>query len=311
MTTTFRARRVAPAADRRRRRLACALLGLLLGAPLAAGQLIRESIEQIEDVGLVRKPGNVVDMDLAFTDSRNRPVTLGDAFDGERPVVLALVYFECPLICPLTINNIQQALNGLKDWRAGDEYNLLILSFDHRDTPRRAMVERETFLAGLRHEPLEGGVHFWVGAPEQVTQLARTVGFHYKWLPDVEEFSHPTALILLRPDGTVHNYLPGLEYPPQDLRLALIEAGDGRGATLFDRFVHLCFTYSEEEGGYVVSPMRVMQIVGVVTVVALGGFLAVLFLAGRRRGGGGNPPDDAPRAAQASYDAGLRAISQE
>jgi protein SCO1/2 len=260
---------------------------LLVPAPLsseARGQVLLDSIPQTENAGLVRKEGAELDRSLEFTDWAGRRVTLGEAIDGEMPIVLCLAYFDCPLICPQTMANLSRAVSGIDGWRAGEDYRVLVISFDHNDTPAAAKVQRDRFLGpGFSHEPAENGVLFWTSTPEQVKPLADSVGFYYEYYPKVDDFSHASALILINPDGKVHNYYPGITYESPTLRRLLLEAGSSGERSLIEQAALLCFTWRPDENKWVVNPMRVMQLVGGATVTLTAAFLLVMFLTDRVR----------------------------
>ncbi|GEM_PF-653610 len=253
-------------------------------APDARAQLLQDRTQQTDDAGLVRKDGAIPDPALAFTDSDGNPVTFADAFDGQTPVILCLAYFDCPLICPLTMQNLSRAVSNIDGWVAGDDYRVLVISFDHNDTPRSAKVQKDRFTGpGFSHEPTDDGVLFWVAEPDQVKQLADAVGFYYAYYPDIDEFAHTSALVLFNPDGVVHNYYPGIEYESRTLRRLLLEAGSSGERTLIEQAALYCFSWNPDENKWVVSPMRVMQLVGAGTLAFVGLGLGGLFVTDRIR----------------------------
>jgi len=264
--------------------LALAALGLGLAATTANAQTLRDKVKQTEDVGLVRQEGAVPDRTLTFTNHLGETVTLGSAIQDDMPVVLLLAYFDCPLICPLTMQNLSRAASDMENMIAGEDYRLLVISFDHNDTTDTAKLQRERFLGpGFSHVPKNNGALFWTAEPPQVKQLADTVGFYYKYLPDVDEFSHTSALVILEADGTVHNYYPGIKYEPESLRKLLLEAGSGAERTLIDQAALFCFVWRPDENKWVISPIRVMQLIGGASVVLIAATLGTLFIIDRNR----------------------------
>lgn len=264
-----------------------ALAMALLLVPCASAQINRPPSnppQEIRGVDLVQRPGNQLPLATLLKDQDGKPVRLGDYFDGEQPVALLFVYYSCPLICPQTINSVHEAFNKIDGWIAGDDYRLLVVSFDHRDGPAASKLQRDKFLRGFNHEPLDKGTDFLTGDPQEIRKIASEAGFYYRFHPDVGvdgEYYHPSALIFVRPDGKVHNYLNGVKYDPQDVRLGLIEAGKGRGATLFEQALLLCYAPDAHTGKYVIQPMRVMQIVGGLSILLLGGLIGGLMLSNR------------------------------
>lgn len=264
-------------------RLLAALITALACTPATQAQLLRDAdeVEGVRDVGLVQARGEQVNLDLTFQDAANKERPLRDLFSDDLPLILVLAYFDCPIICPLTIDNLQRAMNGIRDMRAGEDYRVLILSFDHRDTPRSANVRKAAFLAGLPYAPENNGLSIWTGSIESTKELAQQVGFFYRYLPEVGEYSHPSALVFLSPDGTVHNYIPGIEYQPVQVRRAIVEAARGDDPTLIEQFAILCFANRDVDGNLIVSPFRIMQSVGVLSIISVAGFISYLVISNK------------------------------
>ncbi len=267
-----------------------ATLGVLAGAALSLGisaapapaQLILKSIPEIENVGIVEHRGTQVPKDIAITDSNGRAVKTGDFFDGRRPVLLVMGYYDCPLLCTLIFNAVQKSLNGF-DWTAGVEYRVLFVSIDHTNTPESARLKHDSYAVGMNNAPTDDGFVFTVTDPPNIRRLAETVGYHYKFLPETGEFSHPAALIFLTPAGVINTYMEKLDYPPRDVKLALLEAAEGRTGSIFDRIQHFCFRYNSKEGRYTADAKRVLQLGGLATAGTLGVSIAAFAFAGARR----------------------------
>lgn len=272
----------------------CALA--VLGAT-AHAQLIKQNLKEIEGVGIVERRGASIPEDIEFTDSFGQTVRMGSFFDGKRPVLLVMAYYDCPLLCTLVLNALQQTLNGM-DWTAGNQFRVLTVSFDHTNTTHMAREKQVSYLMGYDREVEPDAWMFCTSDATNARRLAETVGFHYRYIPESGEFSHPAALIFLTPDGKVHNYLENLEYRPRDVKLALLEAAEGRVGSIFDRIQHLCFYYDPGTGHYRFA-MNLMRTGGLVTMIALGGFITVVVVtaACRRRG------EAAPEAPQPDGEA--------
>lgn len=254
---------------------------VLCCAPLARAQVLKDSIPELEGVGIIEHRGAVIPRDLAFRDAFGREARSEEWFDGKRPVMLVLAYYNCPLLCTLMLNSVQRSLNEL-DWTAGREFRVVTLSFDSRNTPAQARLKQETYLAGYAKRPSDDGWTFLVGEVEPIKRLANTVGYHYRFLPESGEFSHPSAIIFLSPDGKVHNYIEKLKFDPREVRLALMEAADGRTGSFFDRIAHRCFPYDPKTGRYTPRVMNIMRVGAVVAAAGLGVFIGVVALARRR-----------------------------
>jgi len=258
---------------------ACALP--FMAAPTSAQVLLKE-LPQIKDVGIVNRRGTRVPLDLQFTDSMGRRVRLGEYFDGQRPVLLVMAYYSCPLLCTLVMNSVQEALNQIP-WTVGDEFKVLVVSFDHRDTPEGARLKQQAYMAGYARQAPEAAWPFLCGDVENIQRLATAVGFHYRFIAETAEFSHPTALIVLTPRGEVHNVIEKVKFPAPEVRLALAEAADGKIGTLFERFVHFCFPYDPKTGRNTPGAFAMMRIGAAVTLCATAGSVAYFALARRRR----------------------------
>lgn len=261
--------------------LAACLCGAVLVAP-ARGQLILDSVPEIENVGIVEHRGAQVPTDVVLTDHFGRRVTTGDFFDGRRPVLLVLGYYRCPLLCSLIFAAVQKSLNET-GWTAGREYRVLFVSFDHTNTVAMAREKHAAYSAGMEPEPTPDGFTFTIADPANVQRIARTVGYHYKYLPETGEFSHPAALVFLTPSGVVNTYMEKLEYPARDVKLALMEAAEGKTGSIFDRIQHFCFRYDSKAGRYTADAVRVMQLGAMGSAGVLGVSIAAFSLSGARR----------------------------
>jgi len=261
--------------------VAAALLGAAT-PPRAGAQVLLDTLPQIENVGIVEHRGDAVPSSLVFTDSLGRSVTMGEFFDGKRPVMLVMAYYDCPLLCTLVLNRVQRVLRELK-WTAGDEFRVVTVSFDHANTTAMAREKQAMYLLGYDREVTESAWPFLTGDVRNIRALTTAVGYHYKYLPESGEFSHPAALVFLTPEGKVHNYLEKLDFTPGEVQIALAEAADGRIGTIFDRIVHYCFRYDPRTGRYTADAFNVMRIGASGCAVALAGFVVVMI---RRRGPG-------------------------
>ena len=261
--------------------LAVAAAMSLLNAP-APAQVLLKSLPQQENVGIVEHRGEIIPLDLTFTNSRGKQVALREFFDGKRPVILVMAYYTCPLLCTKVLNEVQSSLNQLK-WTLGEEYRVLTVSFDHRNNVHQAREKQTVYLSGYKTEVPESAWEFCVGDVDTIKKLATAVGYHYKFLPENGEFSHPSAIIFLSPDGKISNYIERMDFPVAEVRMALADAADGRIGSIFDRVVSFCFMYNPQTGEYTPIAKRVMAISGGVTIAALGGTIALFATARARR----------------------------
>lgn len=250
-----------------------ALASVFLAAPDARAQRLLDSLPELEGVGIVEKRGEQVPPDLVFTNSFGRSVRFGDFFDGERPVIVVMAYYDCPMLCTLVLNQVQRVLNELK-WKAGEDFRLVTVSFDHLNTTQQARLKQQEYLLGYKHQVPESAWEFLTGDVQNIRGLAAAIGFHYKFLPESGEFSHTAALTFLDPKGKVHNYLEKLNFSAGEVQLALAEAADGQIGTIFDRIAHFCFRYDPKTGQYTADAFTVMRLGATGAAFALAGFIA-------------------------------------
>jgi protein SCO1/2 len=267
--------------------IACAVI---LGMSIAA---IRPAAAQhaappgLENVGVDEHLERRVPLGLSFRDHTGKRVTLGQLVRGERPVVLNLVYHSCPSFCSLVLDGTVAAL-AQQPWTVGEDFDVITVSIDPRDTPEIAADQRRRTLYRYGRDAAERGWHFLVaeetlterellasyGKYPAIERLAEAVGFRYQWMPRQLQYAHPGVIILLTPDGRIARYLYGLEYDANDVRIGLLEASEGRSISTVERVMLYCFRYDGSQQKYVVVAWRVMQIGGALTALLLGGFLA-------------------------------------
>jgi len=260
------------------------LLGLLaLAGPARAHSL---TASDLAGVGFEPRPGSQLPPDLTFRDEYGAPVRIGDLL-GQRPVILTLDYLTCPNLCPLTIQDLASALGDVP-FTPGDQYLVLTVSIDPTDTPTLAQEKKREYLRPYRRPDLEANWHVLTGDQDAIARLTDAVGFRYAFDADRHEYAHPSGLVVLAPDGTVARYLYGLDFPPNDLRLALVEASQRQIATVADRVLLLCYHYDPENGRYSALVLRGVQAGGAATLAGLGLLLGVLWRRDLRttRGGG-------------------------
>jgi len=284
-------------------RIAAATVAAVVIAPSASmtfAQIIQSKPPAaVQGADITEKRGASAPLDLHFTNADGRDTTLGAYFDGKHPVVLTFAYFNCPLLCPLVLGGAEKAFKGL-DLTLGADYRALTVSIDHHDTFERALDERTTRLYSYDRAPgsPDEAWDFLVGKPRPIRKLASSVGFGFNFFPKTGQFAHSAGMLVLTPTGEVSNYLYGVEFDPQQLRLALLDAGNGKVGSLFDRIVLYCHVYDPDAGSYSLQVMRVMQVAGGATVLVLGSLLGALFIGeGARR----------KKRARKAYESTLRA----
>lgn len=251
-------------------------LRLLFLAPLAP----QSASEVVRDVGIDQKLGSQVALELPFVDERGRDVRLGELFD-RRPVVLALVYHRCPMLCSQVLDGVLRALRGIT-LAAGTDFDVVVVSIDPTDTSALAAKKMEATVAQYGREGGARGWHFLVGGEASIRRLADDVGFRYLYDPATKQFAHASGFFVLTPKGVVSRYFYGLEHSASDLRLALVESSEGRVGNLVDQVLLLCFHYDPATGRYGFAILNAIRLLGILTVAGLGAL--VWSLTRRERG---------------------------
>lgn len=259
---------------------AAALMALIAGH--ARGQVVRSTPDELEGVGVTEHLGDRLPLNLQFVDDQGKTVHLGDYFGGDRPVILSLGYFRCPMLCSYVWNGLVDGIRDL-EWTAGQEFEIVIVSIDPKETPDLAAAKKANYVKSYGRPSSVNGWHFLTGGQEAITTLAKTVGFDYKFIQDRNEFAHTAVLFVISPGGKIVRYLYGVMQEPKTVRFSLLEASEGKIGSTLDRVILYCFHYDAKEGRYTPVAMRVMRVMGAITIAVLGSFLLVLWRVDRRR----------------------------
>lgn len=233
----------------------------------------------LDGVGIDQtKLNHQVPLDLPFVDEQGRNVTIGQYF-GKRPVVLALVYFDCPMLCSLVQSALAGTLAIVKP-QAGTDFDVVVASINPGETPAQAADAKARMVALYRHPGTDDGLHFLTGRESAIKALADAVGFRYKYDPTIAQFAHPAVIIVLTAQARVSRYLFGINYGATDLRLALDEAAGGRIGNVVDQTLLFCYHYDPLTGRYSLAIMSLIRVGGILTVL---GILLPTVLAVRRQ----------------------------
>ena len=230
---------------------------------------------ELSGITIDEKSGSTIPLDLEFADETGKTVRLKDYFHRNRPVLLQLGYFDCPMLCSLVSQGLVDSLNDLT-LTMGKEFEVINLSFAPDEKPRLAAAKKKSYLDAYNRPAGAEAWHFLTGSKSSIDQLTDAVGFRYKWIESRREYSHPAALILLTPDGRISRYLYGVKYDPKTLRLSLVEASEGRIGTTVDRILLTCLHYDAAAGRYNVTAMTLMRIAGVITVITVASVIFTL-----------------------------------
>ena len=273
------------------KRILIAAFGALLMTLPAFGQGMTKGIMSppanvrppgLLNVGIEQHLDEQIPTDLNFRDETGKPVRLGDYF-GKKPMILNLVYYNCPMLCGEVLAGLESAMRVMK-FDVGKEYDVLTVSFDPRETPEMATKKKAEFLKRYGRAGAADGWHFLTGPQDSIDALTKAAGFQYQYDPKTGQFAHATAIALLTPEGKIAQYYYGVEYAPKDLRLGLIQASQNKIGTLADQVLLYCYHYDPNTGKYGAIISRVLQLSALATVLGLGTLMVVLIRLGSGHG---------------------------
>ena len=262
---------------------AALLVSLMLAGPARAADPADDADDAssttpdiLRGVDIDEKLGAAVPVDARFVDADGRPVRLGDWLGRGKPVVLVLAYYNCPMLCGLVLGGAARSMrqSGLE---LGKDFLAVTVSFDPRETPSLALDRQAGYLQAVGKPDAKRSWAFLTGQEPDIQALTRSVGFHYRYDPKTKQFAHAAAILVLTPEGRVSRYLYGIEFPPKDLRLALVEAGGGRVGTTFDRVLLTCYRYDAAGRQYKPYVFGFIRAGGLLVFFALAGALAMFW----------------------------------
>lgn len=229
---------------------------------------------QFKEVTFQQRLDERLPLDARFKDEAGRDVALGDYFTG-KPVALAFVYYQCPMLCAETMNGISSALKAVP-FVPGEDFEVVLVSFDPRDTPEAANAKKRAHMQHWSVADTADGWHFLTGDEATIRRVTSAAGFTYKWEEETGQFAHVSGLLTVTPDGRLSRYFYGVEYSPKELRMALVESGEGRIGTVVEELLLYCFQYDPTSGRYGVVVMNLVRLGGLVTMVLVGGFVLLM-----------------------------------
>ncbi len=244
----------------------------------AQGALASERPAIFKEVSFKQRLNEQLPLEATFADEYGRKVRLGDYFGGTKPVVLAFVYYQCPMLCMQVMNGISSSLRALP-FEAGKDFDVVLVSFDPRDTPAAAAEKKRTHLDYWAAQSTSQGWHLLTGDEATIKRVTSAVGFTYQWDDLTQQFAHVSGVLVVTPDGRLSRYFYGVEYSPKELRLALVESGQGHIGSVIDELLLYCYHYDPASGRYGVIVMNLIRAGGVLTVAFI---LGVMLLTRRR-----------------------------
>jgi protein SCO1/2 len=221
--------------------------------------------------------------DLIFADETGKEVRLGD-YLGKRPILLTIVQYRCPMLCGEVLNGLLECLRGMPG-NAGDQFDVLTISFDVRETAELAAAKRTYYLEQYGRSGADAGWHFLTGGPEAIARLTETIGFRFQYIEGTDRFAHPTGMVVLTPDGRASAYLDGIDFPTEKVQKLLDDAREGRigrPVPIYQRPLLLCYDYNPATGGWSLNVMRAVRLAGALTVLVLAGVIGRAWWNARR-----------------------------
>ncbi len=250
-------------------------LAILMGE-VSLSQTIIEDDPELHSIDIIEHLGDTIPLNLEFIDDHGQTVKIGNYFNHDEPVILIMAYYTCPKLCNLVMNGVADAARQLK-WIPGNDYTLVTVSIDPTETDLVASAKKQNYLKYLGIEGItDNAWHFLTGKGENSQALADAIGFKYFFVEERQEYAHAAAFYVLTDQGVLSRYFYGIQFEPSQLKLALLEASEGKIGGTFDRLILYCFHYDPDSKGYVLFAQNVMTVGGVLTMIililVLGGF---------------------------------------
>lgn len=267
---------------------------LLAAGRQASGQTVLPKI--LRNVGFDQRLNEQVPLDLPFTDDEGQRVTLGKYF-GEKPVVLVLAYYRCPMLCTQVLNGLVQGLREMT-FTIGKEFNVVTVSFDPHESTEMAAAKKRTYLHSYGKPEAAAGWHFLTGDESSIRRLTRAVGFRYAYDAASDQFAHAAGIVILTPSGKISRYFYDVHYSGRDLRLGLVEASRNKIGSPIDQILLFCFHYDPSTGKYGATIMNLVRAGGVLTMIGLGLMFGFLIRSERGRQTAAAPGGSAERTGQ-------------
>jgi protein SCO1/2 len=250
-------------------------VSLFLAAAILAVAQDNTTPEPLREVGIDQRLDQRLPLDLVFTDESGAQRPLRSFFNG-RPVILSLVYYECPMLCNMTLNGVLRAARAIP-LDIGKDYDVLTVSFDPKETPQLAAAKKNEYVRRYKRPTGDQGWRFLTGGEASIRKLTEAVGFRYRYDADSKQWAHASAVMVVTPDAKLARYFYGVEYSARDLRFGLVEASQGKIGSKVEQILLYCFHYDPKTGKYSVAVMRIIRAAGLLTILAIAGFWFVMY----------------------------------
>ncbi len=257
--------------------IAIMLMSIMLPPVSGYAQLNNQKPQNLQNVGIEEHLGDKVPLDLTFATSEGDSVTLAELMEGDKPVLLNPVYYECPMLCTMVTDAVFAGVKEVK-WNPGREYIIITFSIDPEEDHKLAAATKAPLLEKLNRRHAEEGWYFLTGKEEAIRPLAQAIGFNYEKIDRTGEYAHSAAIMFLSPEGVITRYLYGIGFNENNIRSALYEAADGKIGSTIDKLILYCYQYDPDSQSYVPIAWRVMKLGGIVTLLFLGTFLGLFWL---------------------------------
>ena len=234
--------------------------------------------EALQKIGIDQKLGDQLPLDIEFKDEDGRPVKLGNYFNNGRPVILALVYYECPMLCNEVLNGLTGSLKGIS-LNAGKDFDVLAISFDARenDKPDLAKNKKASYIERYGRSGTENGWHFLTGSQDSIDKVTKAAGFNYAWDEKTEQFAHAGGIMITTPAGKLSRYFYGIDYAPVDVKFGLMDSAEAKIGNPAEKLLLYCYHYDPASGKYGLAILKVVRLGGVVTLLGLGAMFFVFW----------------------------------
>lgn len=252
------------------------------GSTFASSETKAGDARILEGVGFDQRLGERIPLTLDFRDEAGKAVTLADYFARGKPVILNMVYYECPMLCNLELNGLCRALKVV-DLGAGDQFEIVTVSINPDEEPGLAAAKKAGYLKRYGREGAGVGWHFLTGETPQIDALAEAIGFRYRYDEASGLYAHNAGIVVLTPDGTIAYYFFGVEFSPRDVKFALMSASERQIGSPIDQALLYCYHYDPATGQYTLAVQGALKLLGLATILALVGSIAAMVLRDRRK----------------------------
>ena len=243
-----------------------------------------ERPKQLEGVGVTEHMGESIDLNLRFRSDTGESFSLAQLFDGQTPVLMTMVYYNCPSLCNYHLNGLNDVFKGM-DWSAGQDFKFVAVSMDHREGFEVASIKKDNYIEAFGRAGVEKGWHFLTGTEKNIKALADQLGFGFRWDARQQEYAHPAVAFVMTPKGQISKYLHGINFDGKTLRLALVESSQGKVGTLIDQVLLFCYRFDPSKNKYTLAAYNIMRIGGLLTVIVLAIILVPLWFRGKNHFG--------------------------